>query len=170
VHFLCRTEYPVHGNVLIAEPDVVLHGAGKDEHILQHHANPAAQILQGHVPGVDAIQEHGAGRGLVQTIDQVDQRGFACAGRADHRHFFSWFDGEIYILEHQMILIVAKGDLMKLDLAPSPWHRHRLGRTRRLERRIEHAKDPFAGCHGRLQQVEFFRQVADRHEKALHIL
>src|SRR5438876_7565423 len=61
----------------------VLGDAGRKQHrILQHHGELPAKVLQFVIAEVDAVEQDGTGRRVVEPHEQVHQRALAGAGRA----------------------------------------------------------------------------------------
>ena len=64
-----------------AVPDVVGDRPGKEHRVLGHHADLAAQRLEAQRPHVAPVEEHTPALRIVETRDQVHQRGLPGAGR-----------------------------------------------------------------------------------------
>ena len=69
--------------VQLAIADVIHNSAGEEVHILQDDAQGLAQVLLVDVADVDPVIEDGPAVDVVETVDQVGDRGFAGAGGAD---------------------------------------------------------------------------------------
>ena len=65
--------------------DVLVHGRAEEERVVGDDGDLAAQRARVDVAHVDAVDEHGAGRDVVQARDERDERRLARAGRADER-------------------------------------------------------------------------------------
>ncbi len=63
------------GGVRIAPAQIFIDSAGKEHIVLQHDGYPAAQRIQIIGPHVRSADGHGAGRDVVETADQIDERG-----------------------------------------------------------------------------------------------
>ena len=87
------------------ERDVVRDGAAKQQALLEHDADVAAQGVQVQLAHVDAVDQDPAARGIVEARDQAEQRALAGAGRADERHAAPGLDLEIDGFEHQPPLV-----------------------------------------------------------------
>ncbi len=61
----------------------------------------AAQPLERNVADVDAVDEHRAGRRLVQPRQQADERRLARPRDADDRHGLSGFDPQADVRQHR---------------------------------------------------------------------
>ena len=71
------------GRIGAAKADI-LHDAGAEqEGILQDDADLRAQALRCNITHIDAIDADGALTDVIETRQQVDDGGLACAGRAD---------------------------------------------------------------------------------------
>ncbi len=73
------------GGVLAAVGDVLADRAAEQPGVLQHHAEGPAQVVAGHLAGVDAVDGDAPAVDLVEAHQQVDERRLAGAGRADDR-------------------------------------------------------------------------------------
>ena len=66
--------------------DVVAHGAGEQERLLRHVAEPAAVRAEVELGERHAVDQHPARGRVVEAGDQLDDRRLAGAGLADQRH------------------------------------------------------------------------------------
>ena len=62
--------------------DILVNAAGEEVHVLLHHAHIAAQAFQRHVSDILSVQQNLPFRGVIETRDQVAQRGLSASGRA----------------------------------------------------------------------------------------
>ncbi len=85
------------------EGDIGRHGArGEQVEVLEDHADLPAQHAQ--ALGIEcgdilAIDQQAAAGGLLQSIDQADQGGFARTGMADDAEHFAGLDGQVQRLQ-----------------------------------------------------------------------
>ncbi len=63
--------------------DVFADGVAEEKSLLRNEADLAAQGIERELADGAAVDEDGAGRGVVDARDQVDERRFAGAGGAD---------------------------------------------------------------------------------------
>ena len=84
-----------------AERDVVGQRVGEEERLLRHEADRAAEDRERDVAHVDAVDEDGAARRIVQPREQADERRLAGAGRADERDGLPRLDAQRDVIEHE---------------------------------------------------------------------
>ena len=99
-----------------AERDVVGERVGEQERLLRHEADRAAQRRERDVADVDAVDEHRAGRRIVQPREQGDQRRLARAGDADERDGLPRLDPRGHVVEHRRAA-VGEDEIAEFDLA-----------------------------------------------------
>ena len=92
------------------EANVVSHGAGEEERVLQHHAVAPPQFGQVHVADVDAVDANRALLHVVEAQQQRDDGGLARAGVADDRDRVARIDGERNIAQHPVVVVHAQDD------------------------------------------------------------
>ena len=86
------------------------------------YADLVAQRLQLVVAHVDAVDEHLALRGVVETRHEVDEGRFAGAGRADERHRLTLLRLEIDAFEHGVTRVgVGEAHIAEFDFAFLAW-------------------------------------------------
>ena len=86
--------------------------------LLRHVADLVAQRLQLVVAHVDAVDEHLALRGVVETRHEVDEGRFAGAGRADERHRLTLLGFEIDAFQHGLTRVgVGEAHIAEFDFA-----------------------------------------------------
>ena len=95
VHGLRRRLDFLVGGVELAVADVLAHVAGEDERVLQHDAHLPAQAFQRDGTHVVAVDRHRAFGDVVETRQQVDDRGFAGTRRTDQRNRLAWLDMQV---------------------------------------------------------------------------
>jgi NAD(P)-dependent dehydrogenase (short-subunit alcohol dehydrogenase family) len=69
-----------------SEAEVVRDRARKEPGRLEDEADAPPQLAGGQAAVVDAAKVDGAGGGLVEAVQQTQERGFAGAARSQHRH------------------------------------------------------------------------------------
>ena len=72
-------------------------GQRREIEILKHHGKQLVVFLPVKVLHVDPIAEHSALRGIQQSADQLDQRGFTSAIQADDGQLFTGMDRQIQV-------------------------------------------------------------------------
>src|ERR1700676_4526580 len=83
-----------------AQADVAFHRSGEQEWILQNNAEAAAQFGYIHFLDVDAVDCDRSFLHVVETHEQRDDRGFACAGVSHDGGGFAGLDGEANVAEN----------------------------------------------------------------------
>ena len=114
----------------VGERDVLAHGVGEQERVLEHDADRAANVAEVEVAHVDAVEQHAALVDVVEARDQPGDRGLAARGRADERDRLARPQHEVEAVEHDRPVAVAEVDTFEAQLALP------LGRQRRAARRI----------------------------------
>ena len=89
------------GGLRIGEGDVFFHRAIKEHGVLRHDADLAAQGIELHLGDVDAIHQHRAELGVVETGHQLGEGALAGTTGADDGDEFTPGDGEVDTLEQQ---------------------------------------------------------------------
>ena len=79
-------QHPFLAEILVHDPQVVLHGAGEDIGALGHQGDALAQVLLGDGPQVLPLQGDAAGAAVVEVHHQVHQGALAAAGLAHQGH------------------------------------------------------------------------------------
>ena len=110
-----------HGLVFRVRPhgaDILAHGLGKQERLLEHQADPAAQGLPLHVPDVHPADGDGAAvlRQVIEPVQQMDQGALAGAGAPQNGKGLALADGKGHVPQHRLALI-AEGNVVKDDVA-----------------------------------------------------
>ncbi len=149
--------------------DVLEHGAGEQEGILQHHGDVPAEGALRVVAHVAAVDHNRAGGDIVEAVQQRRDAGLAGPGRAHQRHRLARRHLEAHVVQHRVVLRIAEGDVAELDGAPD---RRRVGGAGAVgdgERHVEHLEDALARRHRALHHAVLDGQRADRVEEPLHV-
>jgi len=83
----------------VAEGDVGGDGVGEEEAFLEDDADVAAEVVEVEAAGVDAVDEHGAGGGIVEARDETHQDALAGAGGAEDGDALAGLDVERDVVE-----------------------------------------------------------------------
>src|SRR5262249_16491595 len=86
------------------QADILLHRAGEQERILEHHAEAAAEFVRIHLPDIYAVNAYGAALHIIEAQKQGEDGGLAGAGVAHNGHRFARFDGEGDVAQHPVRL------------------------------------------------------------------
>lgn len=115
---LRRSRHLCVGGVQFAVADVLTHVAGEDERVLQHDAHLPAQAFQRHGTHIVAVDRHRAFGDVVETRQQVDDRGFAGTRRTDQRDRLAWLDMQVdQVQDVAAVRLVAEDDVVEVDAA-----------------------------------------------------
>src|SRR5258706_12482257 len=109
-HFLIAGSRP-------AKTDVFHHGSAEQESILQYNADLLAQAFGGHVAYIRAIDQNRTGSHVIETRDQVDDRGFACTGGPYESNGLARFGDEIHTFQNRFPLFIFSSHILELDSA-----------------------------------------------------
>ena len=154
----CGT-HPCIVGVRVAVADVVPHRAGEEHRVLRHEGDLAAQRIEGETPGIHPGHRHGTLRGVVEALDQIEERTLAGAGRADQGDGLPWVQVEFDVGEYGHVRTgrIAEGHAAEGDRAGS-LERQRAGGFGEGGRGVQQFHEPFGGTRGPL---EFRPHLAD---------
>ncbi len=116
----------IHGRVQLSVPDIVRDSILEQYRILQNNRDRVAQGLFRNVLHVDAIDGNPALIHVIESGQQVDDRRFAGAGRADKGDLLSVLHIEIEIKENLLFRIVGEVDVREVDVARDLIHGDRI--------------------------------------------
>ena len=105
------------GGIQAAIADVLHDRALEQPGILQYHAEAFSRGAAVKIAHIAAIQRNGTGVHIVKAHQQLDHRGFACAGGADDGHFLAGLDLAAEIVDNGLFRCVAKSHVVERDLA-----------------------------------------------------
>ena len=118
MHGLGRGHDLLVGGVQFAVADVLTHVAGEDERVLQHDAHLPAQAFQRDGTHVVAVDRHRAFGDVVETRQQVDDRGFAGTRRTNQRDRLAWLDMQVdQVQDVAAVRLVAENHVVEVDAA-----------------------------------------------------
>ena len=95
-------------DVLRPQEDVAANISGKEEHILEHLAEMAAEGRNFDLPDIDAVDENLSLLNVVIAADEGQDGGLAGAGGAHEGHRLTGFDLEGDTLEDPFALLIGK--------------------------------------------------------------
>src|SRR5450759_2779022 len=99
-----------------AEGDVFADGVAEEECFLGNEADVAAQGVERELADGAAVDEDGAGRGVVDAWAEVDERRFTGAGGADDSEAGAGGDAQVDVLENGDA-VVGEVEIAELDFA-----------------------------------------------------
>ncbi len=131
-----------------AKTDIVPHRAGKQEVVLQNHAEVPAQAGRAESPHVHAVEKNLPGDRQVELAEEVDDGALARAGVADEGDGLARLGGEADVVQHRAGRHVMETDVAELH--PATQLRAVAGVVVVLPvgRGIEHAEDPLGAGEG----------------------
>ncbi len=103
--------------IQLAEPDVVHDRAGEQVCVLQHNAQGVTQIVFFDQLDVNAVIGDHAALDVVESVDQVRDRGLAGTGGTDESDFLSRFGKQRNIMQDLLFLGVAEVHIIEPDIA-----------------------------------------------------
>ena len=132
---LRRLDHPLLGNVNVVVLDVLPHGAGEEERLLEHHVHLARQGRAHHVAHIVAVHQHRASSllNVVEPGDQGDERRLARAGRANDCDRLPRLDAQAQIVYDVLVLFVGEAHVPQLDLSAN-------GRQNGSVRSVDHVR------------------------------
>ena len=145
---------------------------------LEHIPQAALQPELGTGPVVPAVDVDGAGCGLIEAADQIDDGALASAGFAHQSDGLSRLDVQIEVRQHRLLGFVGEAHVFKADRAgdglpilpfglnDAAVFRHDLGGVYNFYGRVDQADDPFRRRLGALEVRKDGRDLLDRVEKA----
>ena len=95
----------------------------KQERILQHDAELAAQVVQIYFANVDAVEQNLAALNVVEAQQQLNDRGLAGAGVADDGERLAGFDAEGNVAQDPIFVlgcraaVIGEPDVAEFDFA-----------------------------------------------------
>ena len=96
--------------------NVLIDTAGKQIHILLHHSHIPPKAFQRHPPDVLPVYENLSLCGIIESGNQIAQRGLAAPRWSYQSHLLSGPDGQVYLGQYRrMVIRIFKRDLPKAD-------------------------------------------------------
>ena len=151
VHGLRRGDHLFVRRVRPAHSDILAHGARAQPGLLQHHTEAGTQRGAGHGAGVHTAQPDLAAVRIVETHDEIDERGLAAARRADDRDALAVFDGEREITDELALGRVGEIHVFELHRAVARFGFERGIRVGDLLRRFDQLEQPLRAGERALQ-------------------
>ena len=105
------------GGIGIAPFQIVPDGAGEEQVLLEHDAHGVPQGGQVVIPHIPAAHLHGAGGGVIEAGDQLDQGGLGGTGAADDAHGGTRrnVQGDVRQSVFLRLGVVFEADIFKVD-------------------------------------------------------
>ena len=112
----CGIHFFVSG-IQTAIADVLHNGAGKQVGILQNNTQAAAQVILANFVDVNAVVADFSVLNVIETVDQVGNRRFACTGRADKRQLLAGLCIQCDVMQNGFFRGIAKRHILKTHIA-----------------------------------------------------
>ena len=149
--------------------DVLADGAVEQPGVLQHHGKLAAQCRAVPVAHVDALDAQRTAVHVVETLQQLNERGLAGAGGADDGDGLAGLRLAAKVVDDGLVRRVAKLDVVELHVAGALLGNLRVGLLLLLGRG-EELKDALGGSGHRLHRIAHVAQLLHRLRKVAHVL
>ena len=153
------------GSIGAAVADILPHRVGKEEHILLHNADGAAERLDGHMAHIAAIHGDRALLHIVKAGDQLTEGGLTAARRAHDGHRLPCCHADIHAAKNIAAAIVGEVDILHADL---PCHRrqgHGIGRIGDGGLRVHQFAEPLQARHTAGEKLSKAGQFSHRGNK-----
>ena len=122
---------------------------------MRHDAVAHPQIAEADVAEVDVVDRDAAVLRIVEPQQELQQRGFAAAVRADDGDRFAGLDVEAHAVEHLLLRLVGEVDVFERERARELGQRTGMNRVDDLWLTIDDFVDAIGRGDALLQLVEF---------------
>ena len=132
---------------------------------MKHHRNLIPQSLHIIVAHIPAAYRHGSLVYIIESRDQIHQRGLGAAGTAHHSDGLSGADMQIYIGKHIILcgLVITEAHTVEIYRAVTNLHNGILG-IFNIRLLIEHLNYPLARGYGHREHDKYHGQHHKRHQ------
>ena len=102
----------------VAHTDIIQDALLEQENILEHKADMAHQVILRHIAHIYAADGNAAGRYIPKPRNQIGNRTFAAAGRADNSRNLSLLRNKGNILQRLFVYVsrVGKADILESNI------------------------------------------------------
>ena len=114
---LCCLDTVIVGGIEATITDVVKYRTSEEMRLLQDDGHTSAQRLLLNVSDRDAVVKDLALLDVVETVDEVDNRGLACARAANEGNLLTRLRVDVDIEEHLLLRHIAKVHVLKVHIA-----------------------------------------------------
>ena len=128
------------GGAGMAEGDVGRDGVRKQEALLEHEPDVAAQVVEDEVPHINAVHQQPAPRHVVEARDEAHQHALARARRPEDGHALAGLDVEVEAAQHGIDAAVGKLHFLEPHRALQLRAGHRVRRALHLDGCVHHLK------------------------------
>ena len=152
-------------NVGLAVGDVVAHSIVEQDGVLGNNAHLAAQREHGHVAHVVPINHQAAASYVEESRNEIGQRGFTGAARADKGHDLAPADLQVDAAQHLAglsVLAVGKAHIAKADAGVKPRKNSGVGPLLHLVVYVHEVEDGRRSAQGLLKAVVEEGKLAHR--------
>ena len=141
----------------------------EEENILLHQTYMIAQVALFILSDIYAVKQHSALRRLVKAQQQACQRRFACTRSTHKGHLFTGSNIKIKMLQHRLILQIAKGYILKGNAALNLTCSNRIRRIVNLHLMLHHLIEAIVTGHTALVHFRKHQQTENRLHKNVDI-
>ena len=132
----------VGGGAAGAEGDILVGGAAVAHKLLEENAETLAQLVGVEAPYVDAVKQHSALLGVVETQQELDERGLAVAVAAVDGGHLAAAGPEAVVAQHVALHVgIAESDVAELHLLDLLRHRQRVSRRQDVGLEVEELEE-----------------------------
>ena len=148
-----------------AERDVVRDRAGEEKALLRDDPELATEGLLRDVAHVVVVDRDRAATRVVETSEELRDRGLARSGVADECDGRPGGDVEVEVVEHVGEIAVAEPDVIEADVTIDARERRRARAVDDLRLFVEHVDDPVERGRRREERVVELRELLHRVEE-----
>ena len=149
--------------------DVLKDRSGKQENVLLHDADVAAQRFLRVIADVNVVDQDRALHDVVEPHQQMAHRGLAAAGRTDERELFTRFDREVDMIEDLTAAFIMKADVTELDFALYVLHLDRVFTVDNVAFCVQNLKKPRETRHAHHVLLKEARKALQRRCKRRYV-
>ena len=131
------------GSVRTADAYIIRHGAAEQNGILGNQRYVGKKILFTHLPHVDAVHLHAAGKDIIKTAQQINERRLPCSAGPNQGHHLSGRNAEINVPHDGRVLLITEANVAELHFPLPCLRAFWIFRFGHVIRSIQHVVDAF---------------------------
>ena len=120
--------------------DVLINAPREQIRLLENNPELTSQVVELDLPHINAIHQNAALIRIVETRNQVDDRGLASSRMANETNHLTRLDIEAEVVQDTPRLVIPKADLLKGDRTRDMRHRLRIHHIRHIGFRVHNLK------------------------------
>ncbi len=131
------------GRARPAVSDVLAHGGGEENGVLEDDRDLGAERFLRDLPHIAPVQPNDSGVGIVKTRDEAKKSALTRAGASDKGEDLIGRNLQVEVMQDRMLLIVTEADLLEGNCRPGYWKSRprRANRAHRLRDRALRSND-----------------------------